>query len=319
MKKIYFLSILSFYLILDFNPLFSQQFPDFSLFRENVFLFNPAVAGTEQAMVGNISLRKQFSNINDAPFSANLAFHTFIKDKNIGLGGYLFNDFTGPTSFTGLNFSFAYHIVFSEYRAGLSEYKALSFGLSLSAVQHRLNANKIKLDQEIDEALFRTRGSQFFPDASFGIHYKSKRLFVSASVPQLLHLDVPINGQNGEETRLKKMQHYFLMAGYRIFLEKNAQRNHPLYFEPAVNAHYVIGAPPQAVFSTRFGMDELFFIGAGYRSLATVVFEGGITINRNLNIFYAYDHAAGRSIRQDVGQTHEIGISYRFMKEYWSY
>lgn len=319
MKKVLLLSILSFFLILDFNPLFSQQIPDFSLFRENAFLFNPAIAGTEQAMVGNISLRKQFSNINDAPFSANLAFHTFIKDKNIGLGGYLLNDFTGPTGYTGLNFSFAYHIVFSEYRSGVSEYKALSFGMSISAVQHRLNANKIKLDQEIDEALFRTRGSQFFPDASFGIHYKSKRLFVSASVPQLLHLDVPINGQNGEETRLKKMQHYFLMAGYRIFLEKNSKRPHELYFEPAVNMHYVIGAPPQAVISTRFGMDELFFVGAGYRSLATVVFEGGITINRNLNIFYAYDHAAGRSIRQDVGQTHEIGISYRFMREYWSY
>lgn len=318
MKNIYKSILLIFVFLFSGKSLYSQQIVDYSMFRENQFLLNPAIAGTDQAAVGQVAVRKQFTNINSSPFSANLFFHTNIENKNIGLGGYLFNDFTGPTSYTGLNFSFAYHIVFSEFRKNASEYKVLSFGLSASAVQHRLNGSKIKLDQPMDDAIFRNRGSQFFPDASFGIHYKSKRVMASAAIPQLLHLAVPITGQNGEETRLKKMQHYFAMFGYK-FYTKNSNSNYPVYIEPAFNMHYVIGAPPQVVSTLRFAMDELFFVGAGYRSLATVVFEGGFTINRQFSIFYSYDHGAGKAVRQDIGQTHEMGIRYKFKQDFFSY
>lgn len=297
----------------------AQQIVDFSMFRENQFLFNPALAGSEQAAVAQVNVRKQFTNINSSPFSANLSFHTYIKNKNIGLGGYLFNDFTGPTSYTGLNFSFAYHIIFSEYRRGVSEYKALSFGLSSSLVQLRLNGSKIKLDQPMDDAIFRNRGSQFFPDASFGVHYKSRRVMASLAIPQLLHLDVPISGQNGEKNRLKKMQHYFAMVGYRFYTKSDEFRNNAFYIEPALNAHYVIGAPPQVVSTIRFAMEDLFFVGAGYRSLATVVFEGGFTIGKQFSIFYSYDHGAGKAVRQDIGQTHEMGLRFKFKEEFFSY
>jgi type IX secretion system PorP/SprF family membrane protein len=149
MRKFYkLIFIITIIFIIESNSIYAQQIVDFSMFRENQFLFNPAMAGSEQASVAQVNVRKQFTNINSSPFSANVSFHTEMKKKNIGLGGYLFNDFTGPTSYTGINFSFAYRIVFSEYRSGVSEYKALSFGLSSSLVQHRLNGSKIKLDAQ---------------------------------------------------------------------------------------------------------------------------------------------------------------------------
>ncbi|MCB9256029.1 MAG: PorP/SprF family type IX secretion system membrane protein [Chitinophagales bacterium] len=306
-------------LVFLFAKLNAQQLPDFSLFRENTFIYNPAVAGTDQASVINLSVRKQWTNINQSPFTAVATFHTSIENKNIGVGATIFNDFIGPTSFSGIGGSFAYNLVFSEYRRGISEYKVLSFGLAASLVQYRINGSKIRLDQPTDQAIFNNRGSQFFPDASFGIFYKSKTLFASVAVPQLLQLNVPIAGQNDEKTKFKKMQHYYAMFGGKIFFKKNSGPNDtPMYLEPAFNFHYVIGSMPQAILSARFAMQDVFFAGIGYRSLSTMIFEGGFTIKKAVSIFYSYDMGAG-NVRQDVGQVHELGMKFKFKKDFFSY
>lgn len=317
MKKIYLILILS----LTILAIQAQQVPDLSLFRENIFLYNPAVAGTDQASIIGLAVRKQWTNIKSSPFTAMAYYHTSIPDKNIGVGVTLSSDFVGPTSFTSITGSFAYNLVLSEYRTGVSNYKVLSFGLSASLVQNRINGNKIRLDDPQDDAIFNNRGTQFFPDASFGIYYKSKTIFASASIPQLLHLNVNIEGQNGEQSRFKKMQHYYAMFGGRIFLNKkkivNANQNE-FYIEPAFNFHYVINAPPQAIISARFAMKEVFFVGVGYRSLNTLVLEGGFTVKKKVSLFYSYDMGAG-NVRQDVGQVHEVGLKVKFKQNFWTY
>ena len=300
--------IFTLFLIFCGTSLFAQQLPDFSLYRENAFLYNPAVAGTDQASVINLSVRKQWTNIQSSPFTAVASYHTGLEEKNIGLGVSIFNDFIGPTSFTGVSGAFAYNLVLSEYRRGVSEYKVLSFGLSASLMQYRINGNQIRLDIPQDEAIFRNKGSQFFPDAAFGIYYKSKTLFASASIPQLLNLSVPIEGQNGEQSKFKKMQHYYAMF----------EKNQKYYIEPAINFHYVINAPPQAMISTRFAMQEVFFAGIGWRSLSTMMFEGGVTIKKAFSIAYSYDMGAG-NVRRDVGQVHEVSLKFKFKQDFWSY
>ena len=313
--------IITFLFIVLSSGVFAQQLPDFSLFRENAFLYNPAVAGTDQASVINLSVRKQWTNIKSSPFTAVASYHTSLEQKNIGLGVSIFNDFIGPTSFTCISGSFAYNLVLSEFRRGVSNYKVLSFGLSAGLMQYRINGNQIRLDQPQDEAIFRNKGSQFFPDASFGVYYKSKTIFASASIPQLLNLTVPIEGQNNEQSKFKKMQHYYAMFGGRIFLNKKkatGPNDKEFYIEPAFNFHYVINAPPQAMISARFAMQEVFFVGGGWRSLNSIMMEGGFTVKKAFSISYAYDLGAG-NVRQDVGQVHEISMKFKFKQDFWSY
>ena len=301
------------------NPIQAQQIADFSTFRENAIAHNPALTGEERASYGYIVARSQWSDIKKSPFTANIGFHTRLDRKNIGIGGYIFSDFTGPSSYTAINGSFAYHIVFSEYRRGVSEYRALSFGLGLSIVQHRLNANQIILDQPMDNSISQNKGTQLFPDASFGLQYKTKKFFVGASIPQLLHLNVEIEGQGNNVNRFRKMQHYFLMLGGRIYAKKTKDNHHPFYVEPALNVHYVINAPFQGVGSIRFAMEDLFHVGIGYRSASTLVFEGGFTVSKRFRLFYAYDFAVGNSIRNATGQVHEIGMGFKFNRDIFSY
>lgn len=300
------------------STLFAQQLPDFSLFRENAFLINPAVAGTDQASVVGLSIRKQWTNINQSPTTVAAYFQTGIENKNIGLGATIFNDFIGPTNFTGLSGSFAYNLVLSDEKPGISHYKVLSFGLSASIMQYRINGAKILLDQPQDNAIISGRSSQVYPDASFGIYYKSRTLFASASIPQLLQLNVPFTTDYDEKSRFKKMQHYYAMFGGRIFLGKNKEAaSKQLFIEPAFNFHYIINSKPQAMLSTRFAMKDVFFVGLGYRTLSTVMMEGGFTIKKQFSVSYAYDMGAG-NIRQDVGQVHELGLKFNFGKYFGS-
>lgn len=314
MRKIFTL-----FLVILYSLSFAQQLPDFSLFRENTFLYNPAVAGTDQRTVIGTSIRKQWTNIRQSPTTAVAYYQTSIEEKNIGVGATIFNDFIGPTNFTGISGSFAYNIIFSKDRRGISFYKALSFGLSASIRHYRINGSKIDLDQPQDNAILAGKSSQFFPDAAFGIFYKSRPFFVSASIPQLLQLNVPFGADNGQKTRFKKMQHYYLMLGGRIFLgESKRAVNDVWYIEPAVNFHYIINSQPQAMISTRFAKKDVFFVGLGFRTISTMMMEGGFTIKKQLSIAYAYDLGAG-NVRREVGQVHELNLRFNFGKHFGAF
>ena len=299
-------------LVLGFTLLKAQQLPDYTLAKQNLFNYNPAVAGTEEASVVYITAKKQWTKIKGSPFSANLVYHQALKNEHIGLGGSLTTDFTGPTSYVGLNLSFAYHLIFSEYRPGVSERKTLSFGLSGSVVQYSINGSKIQLDIPQDDALYAYKGSQFYPDAAFGIYYKSKKVTASLSVPQLLHLDVPITSrQIDKDAELKKMQHYFGFFSYKILLNEKAMNNKKMYLEPIANVHYVIGAPFQGVVSLRYRLEDTFFAEIGYRSLSTMIFGAGMTIAKRFSLSYAYDFNLSTA-RTDLGSVHELQLRFKF-------
>lgn len=290
----------------------AQQLADFTLARENYFNYNPAVAGSEEKNVLYMTGRKEWTKIKGAPFTANLAYHMPLKNEHIGIGGYFFNDFTGPTSYTGVSLSFAYHLIFSEYNPGVSERKTLGFGISASAVQYRINGSKITLDQPEDNAIFAYKGSQFYPDAAFGIYYKSKTIEAGLSVPQLLHLDVPITArQTGSQNRLRKMQHYYGYFTYKFLLNPKPLNDRRHYLEPSVNLHYVINAPFQGVTTLRYNYDNIFFTELGYRSLSTMVFGAGVTIAEKLSVSYAYDFNLSR-VRKNLGSVHEIHLKFAF-------
>lgn len=305
------LFILSF-IFLGFGELKAQQLVDFTLAKDNAFNFNPALAGSEEENIVYISARTEWTKIKDSPTTANLAFHMPLRNKNIGIGAYFINDFTGPTSYTGLNFSFAYHIFFSEYRKNMSERKSLSFGLSLSAVQYRINGSKIKLDQPEDNAIYSYNGSQFFPDAAFGVFYKSKNVQAGLSIPQLLDLDVPINAkQTGAESNLKKMRHYYGFFNYKFTLNPDIYNSINHYIETSLNLHYIINAPFQGVVALRYNYNDVFFVESGYRSLSTMVFGTGVTFMKRLSIAYAYDFNLSKT-RQNLGSVHELNLRFAF-------
>ncbi len=286
----------------------AQQVEEFSLIRENAFTLNPALAGMEGYIHGVATFRKQFTRIDASPYTAMLAMDGEIKDKHIGIGGYILHDVTGPTGKTSGTISVAYNIpLYKKFSARLSNGRAnhvLSVGISLSVVQYRLDATKLLLDNAGDPELYTTKGTRIFPDASFGVYYRYKEIFYAGiSVPQIMGLNVNYHGQDGL-AKIKTAQHLnFLVGGKYEWARGNFSIN------PVAGLRWVKGAPPQGDIGLRFMIYKVFWLGCNYRSMNYMVFEAGFNVKEYFKFAYAYDFNFSK-YRKDVGSTHEISVLF---------
>ncbi|MFM2305830.1 MAG: hypothetical protein RLZZ367_499 [Bacteroidota bacterium] len=287
----------------------AQQVEEFSLLRENAFTLNPALAGTNGFIHGFATFRKQFTRIEQSPYTAVVAVDGQVTNKGLGIGGYIVQDVTGPTGKTAGTVSLAYQIPLTRkngtnYTNGTTIH-TLSIGTSISVVQYRLQADKLLLDNPGDPQLYTSRGSRIFPDAAFGVYYKYKDLFYAGvSTPQLLGLNINYRGTDGY-AKIKKVQHLNILLGGRI-----AWARDKFSIDPVASFRWVKGAPPQGDIGLRFNMYKVFFIGANYRSLNYAVVEGGFNVKDIFFFAYACDLNASKYSR-DLGTTHEITLSFK--------
>jgi type IX secretion system PorP/SprF family membrane protein len=290
----------------------AQQVEDFSLLRENAFVLNPALAGMQGYIHGTATFRKQFMNIDQSPYTAMFAMDGEIREKHIGVGGYIIHDVTGPTGKTAGTVSCAYNIpLYKKYSARFTNGRSnhtLSIGISLSIVQYRLQANELLLNNPGDPQLYTSKGSKVFPDASFGIFYRWKdKFYTGISVPQIMGLNINYHGLDGT-AQIKKVQHLNFLIGGKI---EWARGNFSI--DPIAALRWAKGGPPQGDIGLRFMMYKVFFIGTNYRSLNYQVFEGGFSVKDLFFLSYAYDFNFSK-YRKDIEATHEITLSFKIIK-----
>lgn len=304
MKKLLLLSGVLFFLA----SVEAQQVEEFSLLRENAFTLNPALAGMQGWLHGTLTGRKQFSKIDQAPYTAMLALDGQIAGKNVGIGGYLIHDVTGPTGKSAITVAVAYNIpLYKKYSPRFSSGKSnhtLSIGLSLSAVQYRLRGDQLEVNDANDPGLYTSKGSKIFPDASFGLYYRYKQnLYVGISVPQIMGLNVNYAGTDGI-AKIKKVQHLNFLIGGKIEM---ARGNFSI--DPVASLRWEKGAPLQGDIGLRTVMYKIFWLGANYRSLNYMVFEAGFNVKDKFSLSYAYDLNISK-YRKDIGSTHELSIGF---------
>ncbi|MCS6935096.1 MAG: type IX secretion system membrane protein PorP/SprF, partial [Chitinophagales bacterium] len=290
----------------------AQQVEEFSLVRENAFLLNPALAGMEGWIHGVGAFRRQFTRLEEAPYTAAFAMDGRITNKRLGLGGYLLHDQTGPTGKSGVTFACAYHfhlwkIRGARYTNRQSDH-VISVGLALGAVQYRLRGDKLQLNNPGDPGLAQATATQIFPDASAGIYYRYKQNFyIGISSPQILGLNVNFRSALGA-AEIRRVQHLNVLVGGKI-----AWYRGNFSIDPVAAFRWAKGAPPQGDIGLRWVVYRVFWIGANYRSMQQMIFEGGFNAKDNFRISYAYDFNFS-PYRQRIGATHEIALSFTVNK-----
>ena len=300
--------LFTFIMFLAVASLRAQQIEDFSLLRENAFILNPAVAGTEGWMHGVATFRKEFLQINQSPYTAVLAMNGLIAKKNIGLGGYLIDDVTGPTSKIGANIAFAYNLPIAQRHSNADPDHMLSFGASVSIVQYRLNGSELQPNNPGDPQLVTANATKIFPDATFGVYYRYKENFYAGfSVPQIMGLNVNYRSADGTAA-IKTVQQFNVLIGGKISFDRDI-----LSIDPIADLRYEKGAPPQGDIGARLNIKNLVWIGANYRTLNYMVFEAGFNVKDVFKLAYAYDLNCG-SYTQEVGGTHEISLIFNVIK-----
>jgi len=308
----------------------AQQLPIYSQYMMNAFLINPAVAGHEGYTSVNVTAREQWLGMKDAPSTyaisaqSRLLRNSFIsrsssvrkrrramsRSGNVGYGAYIFSDMSGAFNRTGLQGTYSYHIPLQSSQ--------LSFGLSVTGYQFRINEEKMRLLDQDDQLLINTEKSALIPDANIGVYFTNNSLYAGISAMQLFQspLILGTNGDNGPG--FKMLRHYFIMAGYRFEI------NRDILFEPSFLFKTTERFISQIDINAKLYIRENYWAGISYRTGGSyslveesfngkggsAIIMGGVRVEM-FYFGYAFDYTFNAIGARTLG-SHEIVASVKF-------
>jgi len=282
MKKMKKISIL-FFAICFGGILKAQQLPQITQYMNNNYAINPAVAGMYDYYQVNTSIRNQWVGINEAPRTTVISIYGKHSD-NVGLGGTLYNDVTGPTSRSGGSASYTY--AFS-----LTAKMKLSLALQGGFTQFKIIKDNIPVKDQNDPLMLGGDVVRTLPDATFGINLSGDKWYIGAAIPQLLNSELrlmdddearknPTTIQNG-----KLVSHIYVLGSYTYDI------NPAISIEPSFFLRSVAGAKTQIDFGVKSEYNELFWLGMNYKmnnDLSSIAALLGFNVNDRYNIGYSY-------------------------------
>lgn len=314
---------------LNIIPVQAQQLPVYSQYMMNGFLINPAVAGHEGYTAINLTAREQWVGLKDAPSTYALSYQTRLlrnsyisrsasirkrkrvmsRSGRVGYGVYAFTDMAGAFNRTGLQGSYSYHIPLDRSQ--------ISFGVSLTAYQFRINEDKIKLLVDDDLLLLNTEKSAIIPDANFGVYYTDQHLYAGISAMQLFQTPLKL-GADKEGPGFRMIRHYFVTAGYRFEL------NRELLMEPSFLFKTTEKFVAQIDVNVKMYIQENYWAGLSFRSGgsysiveesfngkgSSLIIMGGLRVDKYY-FGYAFDYTFNAIGARTLG-SHEIMAAVKF-------
>ncbi len=288
MKNI--LLILLLVLALESN---AQQDAYFSNYTENLYLINPAYAGSTNHTELRLHITSYFMGFTDNnPGTQLLSLSSAY--ENYGLGLIVSNDKFGNSRKTGIGLTYSYHL-----QAG--EAGRLAFGLRPRFYQYSMHQDNYVFFDENDQALALSRESKVVFDADFGMYFYHQTYFASFSVLNLLQPNISVGGNESDENRV--MRSFMLNGGYRF------EPDSRISVEPSMMICFNgIGITADINAQVRF--NRTFGAGISYKTRNAIGMMVGVRYN-NIHFAYAFDYSLG-ALHQFSSGTHEIMLGLDF-------
>lgn len=278
----------------------AQQLPQLTQYQFNDYVFNPAIAGSRPLLELRSGHRYQWVGIQDAPRTFVLS-GTSPVGQRMGVGGLLYTDIVGPTRRTGVQFSYAYHLQFTE------DLK-LSLGLSAGLLQFLIDGSKITLRDPGDPAMDDQLRGELMPDATFAFYLYHPKFWFGASVPQLLRNRVYFFDERNE-TLSRMEDHYYITGGYRLPLGED------LVLEPSFLLKYVDPVPPKLDLTATLHYRRAVWLGLTYRTNDAWAAMVGLWVKNSFQFGYSYDIVTSNLRNYSTG-SHEVMLALTFGKEH---
>lgn len=275
----------------------AQQLPQYSQYLINSYVLNPAITGNKDYFEAKSNHRFQWVGLTDAPRTFILSMHGPIKAKNMGVGGYMFTDVTGPTSRVGAYGSYAYHIDLN------GDDMKLSFGLFGGIMQYSVDGSKITLADKDDPLGSKGIESIVIPDAGFGTYFYGEQYFFGVSIPQLLQNKLMLSDVGNPVGTL--VSHIFLMGGYNFEVGSDFE------IQPSLLMKYVNPTPPQFDISVKATYQQKVWVGGSFRTDDAMSAIVGYNVMDKLFIAYSYDFTT-TDLKNYSSGTHEVMLGMRF-------
>lgn len=271
----------------------AQQLPTLSGNVLHSYLYNPAVAGNQQFVDIRLAHRSQWLGMDGGPNTQIVSAQSSIDKKPMGVGGYIVNDITGIFSATHIGGTYAYHLLLNE-----EENTRLSFGLTLSGAQYRINGNKVNLYHDNDALIDAAKSSQFKFNGAFGAYLFNERYFLGLSATNLIPADV----QFFDATVAPQVPHFYLMGARNYYFGR-------VKLQPSILINYINGNPIQFDARLQTELLGLGYFTAGYRYQDALVLGLGFDITPDIRLAYYYDLTLSNMSAGNTG-SHELTLSF---------
>lgn len=155
----------------------AQLNPLATLYFQNEYLGNPAMAGSAQGLNVNLALSKQWGSIPGSPLSQSVTA-TYSSGNKVATGLNIYNDVSGLFKRTRVLGSYSYALPLNDNS------RALRFGISLGFENQRISTEDINGDNS-DDLIAAYNVQDTYVDGDFGVAYTSNRLTIQGAVPEM--------------------------------------------------------------------------------------------------------------------------------------
>ena len=299
MKRLRFIIYIVFCLVF-IKQIDAQQAPSYTQYMLNDYLINPAVAGTYNYFQFRANSRIQWIGITDAPRTMSIAGYGPFEKRDMGYGGYIFNDVTGPESRLALGGTYAYNIA-------INDAIRMSGGISFGIMQYKLDGTVMNFDNEVyDPVMSDGVESRIIPDASVGLYLWETRFYVGISAHQLFGNKYNTHEETDSTQGISRLtQHVYLSGGYNVIL------NRDFMVMPSALIKYTSPGQIQAEINAKVTYQRIVWGGISYRTGDAIAVLAGYNYENKFHIGLAYDITVSDLRRYSSG-TIEVMIGYRF-------
>ncbi|WP_231427266.1 type IX secretion system membrane protein PorP/SprF [Pedobacter sp. Leaf250] len=285
-------------LLFSLTAAFGQLNPMGSIYFQNQFLANPAMAGTENGLTLNGAFKTQWVGVEGAPKIQYLTGDYGLQNNKVGIGALLYSETAGAINRMRATFSYAYHLPLN------NESNYLDFGLSAGIMNEYVNIGKVKGDLT-DEVLNSFNERQLYLDGDFGIAYRTNRLTLQGTLPNLKRFFKRDILRNVVDRSI-----YFIAAGYKFNTDKIVNSIEPkLVYRGVQNYEGILDAGVNFQF-----LDNKLMFNGIYHS--TNSFTGGFGANykNQFSLLFQYTTNTSQMKNYSNGEF-EIGLKYSFKNQ----
>ncbi|MDF0717465.1 type IX secretion system membrane protein PorP/SprF [Muricauda sp. 334s03] len=290
MKLFNNIQILVMFLVLSVS-VSAQQDPNYTFYRYNMNIYNPAFAGSSEAAEFSLGIRSQWAGIEGAPESQSAIFGMPV-GKNIGLGASILNDKTFIEQQTWVAIDVSYNIQ-------LDDEHMLYFGIKGSANSYDANTQGLVTYGVGQDGALVDYDSRFTPNVGAGIYLKHDRYFASLSAPKLLTPE-RLQERDGNAYLGVDRMHAYLSGGYTFLLGRTLDLKTMGMFR------YVDASPISMEVTGILDFGERFEFGASYRYDESISGLFLFNISNGFNLGYAYETSIQNPIDGLDNNTHEL-------------
>jgi len=269
-----------------------QQEAMFTQYMFNGLLINPAYAGSHNTLSMSALLRTQWVGLDGAPNTQSFSAHSPVGSSRVSLGLTFLHDKIGIFDQNTILSSYSYRIPLNK-----TEDLHLYFGLQGGVSHYSMAYSTVSTSDPV----YNTGDmSEWYPVVGTGIYLASKRLYVGASIPQLL----TAKNIDYEGPLLEQVYHLFVSAGY-VFDVTNS-----LKLKPNILVKAVEGAPVETDLNLNALIKDVLWVGVSWRSMDSFDALFQIQINDRMQFGYSYDFITLTDIRTVSAGSHEFNLNY---------